>query len=261
MTLLSVNDLTVTLGRRAVIDRLSLPEISSGITALVGPNGAGKSTLLRAIAGLVPSTGTLRWGGIDLQAASRAERAAALTYMPQHLTGTSRLRVLETLVSTLMVGPGRRSSMEARARAVAVLDRLAIRPLAMASLDTLSGGQRQMVGLAQAIIRDPALLLLDEPTSALDLRHQARVMAVARSLADAGTTVLIVLHDLALAARWADRVLVLDGGHLRGAGPPAEAITPALLAAVYGVEGRVETCSRGGLQVMVDAIVEPGEGE
>src|SRR5690606_21060257 len=116
----------------------------------------------------------------------------------------------------------------------------------------LSGGQRQLASLAQTIVRDPVVLLLDEPTSALDLARSHRMMAEMRALAREGHVVLAVLHDLALAARWADRLLVLDGGRLHSGGPPEEVLTEAMLAEVYGVEARVERCSRGRLMVLVD---------
>src|SRR5690606_6480137 len=110
--------------------------------------------------------------------------------------------------------------------------------------------------LAQAIVRSPRLLLLDEPTSALDLRHQVAVMSLVRELAreDNGRVVIVVLHDLNLAAHWADRVVVLQQGVVRATGIPEDAITPAILGDVYGVAARVERCSRGQLQIMVDGM-------
>ncbi|MDF3607749.1 ABC transporter ATP-binding protein [Paracoccus sp. DMF-8] len=109
-----------------------------------------------------------------------------------------------------------------------------------------------MVGLAQAVVRDPRLLLLDEPTSALDLARQVRLLGDVRRLAAEGRIVLAVLHDLALAARWADRIVVLHNGRLHSAGRPDEVLTPAMLSEVYGVEARVEYCSRGHLMVLID---------
>ena len=109
-----------------------------------------------------------------------------------------------------------------------------------------------MVGLAQALVRDPALLLLDEPTSALDMARQVRLLTEVRRVAAEGRVVLAVLHDLALAAQWADRIAVLHKGRLHSFGTPAEVVTPAMLAEVYGVEARVERCSRGRLMVLID---------
>ena len=169
--------------------------------------------------------------------------------MPQTLPSGAVLSVLESVIAA------RSASGEgagADRAAMAVLERLGIGPLALDPLDRLSGGQRQMVGLAQALVRDPALLLLDEPTSALDMARQVRLLTEVRRVAAEGRVVLAVLHDLALAAQWADRIAVLHKGRLHSFGTPAEVVTPAMLAEVYGVEARVERCSRGRLMVLID---------
>ena len=255
---------------RPVIQGLSLAPISAGsVTSLVGPNGAGKSTLLRGLAGLLPARGSIRFAGQELGGLSFADRARLATYMPQTLPAGTALSVLETVLGALRASPagptrsdwagaapapvaGRESGAAAPERALAALQRLQVAGLAMEPLDRLSGGQRQMVALAQAVVRGTGLLLLDEPTSALDLRHQVEVMAVVRTLAAEGRPILMVLHDLALASRWSDRIVVLDRGRLHADGPPAEGIRPDMLARVYGVHSRVERCSAGHLQVAVD---------
>lgn len=242
-------------GRRPVIRDLSLAPLEAGtLTALVGPNAAGKSTLLKALAGLLPLSGSLRLGPLDLTALPREERAAHLGFMPQALPPGVALTVIETVIGALRAAPLRAplDGPAARARAARMLDRLGITHLALEPLDRLSGGQRQLASLAQAVVREPRVLLLDEPTSALDLRHQAVVMGFLKQLAGEGRVVVAVLHDLTLAARYADQVLVLDQGALAAQGPPADAITSDLLARVYGVSGRVEACSRGTVQVVVD---------
>ncbi|WP_255440476.1 ABC transporter ATP-binding protein [Paracoccus sp. MC1854] len=163
--------------------------------------------------------------------------------MPQTLPSGAALSVLETVIAT------RSASSEgtgADRAAIAVLDRLGIGDLA---LDRLSGGQRQMAGLARALVRDPALLLLDEPTSALDMDRQVRLVTEVRRVAAEGG---VVLHDLALAAQWADRIAVLHRGRLHSFGTPAEVVTPKMLADVHGVEARVERCSHGRLMVLID---------
>ena len=139
-------------------------------------------------------------------------------------------------------------------RAVAVLDRLGIADIALASLDELSGGQRQLPALAQTLVRDPAVVLLDEPTSALDLRHQVTVMGMARQLATDGKIVVCVLHDLAQAARWPDTMVVLSHGALYRQGPPDEIVTPQMLSEVYDVVARVDR-RLGFPQIAVDDVV------
>jgi iron complex transport system ATP-binding protein len=241
---------------RPVIDHLSLAPIAPGtITAIVGPNAAGKSTLLRGLAGVHPAGGSMRLGPTELTRLDRSARARLLGYMPQSLPAGARLSVLETVIAALAVnvwdGPTL-SQSDMQRRAIVVLERLGILSLALEELASLSGGQRQLVSLAQAIVREPAVLLLDEPTSALDLRHQIRVLQVVRNLADVGIIVVVVLHDLTSAARWADKLLVLGRGTLIAEGPPEAVLTPRLLADVYGVVARIEPCSAGRLQVIVD---------
>ncbi|WDY59828.1 ABC transporter ATP-binding protein [Pseudomonas sp. PSKL.D1] len=260
MSSLHVHDLTVGYKRNTVLHGITLPALAAGeLVALVGPNGAGKSTLLRSLAGLLPSAhGSVRFDTLDLLRANRRERAQVLGFMPQALPDGIALSVLETLLGALRGGDPRAALGNARQqqeRAYAVLERLGILHLALRPLDALSGGQRQMVSLAQAVIRQPRLLLLDEPTSALDLRYQNDVMATARSLADEGRLVIVVLHDLGLAARWADRLVVLQNGHLHAAGPPVHTLTPRMLAEVYRVQARVEACTQGRVQILVDGAV------
>ncbi|MEW6121743.1 MAG: ABC transporter ATP-binding protein [Pseudomonadota bacterium] len=257
---LHVREVSVGYGRREVVRDLTLaPLRGGGVTALVGPNAAGKSTLLRAIAGLLPVRGRISLDEVDLAGLPRAERAARVGFMPQSLPAGVALTVMETVMGALQASPGAvpLPGGEVQARAAAALDDLGIGALALEPLDRLSGGQRQLASLAQALVRRPDVLLLDEPTSALDLRHQALVMAILRRLAGEGRLVVAVLHDLALAARCADHIVVLSEGRCAAQGAPAQTLTPALLAQVYGVEGRVETCSRGTLQIVVDGPAPP----
>lgn len=246
---------------RKVVDRLTVPPIEPGIvTALVGPNGAGKSTLLRSIAGLQPGKGSVKLNDLDLAHLPLAERTKHVSFMPQALPQRVALTVLEAVLSALRVSPmadRTRGASQLHRRAMAVLDRIGIANVAMERLDRLSGGQRQLASLAQAIVREPKLLLLDEPTSSLDLRHQVLVMSLIRQFAAEGRIVIVVLHDLNLAARWAGGVVVLNGGKLDTAGQPEEAITSDVLARVYGVKARVESCSAGRIQVLVDGPLDP----
>lgn len=258
---LAVTALSAGYPKRKVISGLTLSPLPAGsVTALVGPNAAGKSTLLRALAGLLPATGSIRLGEAELVGLDRRARAGRVGFMPQSLPAGAALTVLESVIGALKATPLDGAELSARAverRAVAVLERLGIVALALEPLDALSGGQRQLASLAQAIVREPTLLLLDEPTSALDMRHQVQVMNVVRDLADGGHIVVAVLHDLAVAARWADRVVVLSHGRIAGEGAAAEVVTPAMLAEVYGVAARVERCSAGRLQILVDGLDRP----
>jgi iron complex transport system ATP-binding protein len=250
--------------RRRVIEDITLdPFPAGGITALVGPNAAGKSTLMLALAGLIKATGSVRLGPQSLLDMAVVERANVVTFMPQALPQGVALSALESVMASLKAAPMADAEMrgaEIRERAFAALERLSIGDIALEQLNRLSGGQRQLVSLAQAIVREPRVLLLDEPTSALDLRHQTQVMGLVRALAREGRVAVVVLHDLNLAARWADHMVVLSEGTAAAQGDPEAAITAGMLASVYGVEALVERSSLGHTQVSVARVLQQDAG-
>ncbi len=254
---LSVQNLTVGYRDRTVISGLSLEPVAAGqVVSLVGPNGAGKSTLLRAIAGLTPAKGDVRLGDLNLAAMSISERARHVAYMPQTLPQDVALTVLETVIAALEASPVAGSHAHSAELAMQALVKVGASELASRRLDRLSGGQRQIAGLAQAMVRRPKVLLLDEPTSALDLRHQLDVLTLARTYArENDAVVIMVLHDLQSAARASDHIVVLSDGAVKIEGAPQDAITPQVLADVWQVQARVENCERGLIQVMVDAVL------
>ena len=256
--MLQLNHLKVAYGAREIIADLSVKGLSEGsVTALLGPNGSGKSTLLKAIAGLTRlSNGQVLLGRDDLTSASFETRAQQVVYLPQTLPAAVHLQVFESVLvaanASAFAGAARATDV---AQVQAILERLGIGHLALQYLDRLSGGQKQLVGLAQALIRRPKLLLLDEPLSALDLNYQFHVMDLLRQeTRENGLITLIVLHDLNIALRHADHCLMIRSGHLVADGVPAQVITPDTLAEVYGVVARVEPCSRGVPQIMIDGV-------
>ncbi|MFT3778760.1 MAG: ABC transporter ATP-binding protein [Ottowia sp.] len=257
---LNVHGLSTGYRDRRIIQQLDLPVFRAGeVHSLVGPNAAGKSTLMRALAGLQSATGSVKLDGQELIGLPLAEHAKRVTYMPQTLPQGVALSVLESVLGALRASatgdPARDGHDASEQRAVAILERVGILHLALEGLDHLSGGQRQLVSLAQSLVREPRVLLLDEPISALDLHHQLRVMRLVHELArERGMIAVMVLHDLQIAARWSDGIVMLSQGAVVATGTPGEAITPATLARVYGVQARVERCSRGGLQIMVDDV-------
>lgn len=247
--------------RRSVISELTLDPFRAGeITALVGPNAAGKSTLMLALAGLIKATGSVLLGNRQLLAMPQETRAKLVTFMPQALPQGIALNVLESVMAALKASPARddQAGRHMIERAYATLERLAIADLALEQLGRLSGGQRQLVSLAQAVVRQPEVLLLDEPTSALDLRHQASVMGFASELAAEGRVVVVVLHDLNLATRWANRIVVLRDGAAAAQGTPDDAVTAEVLAHVYEVDADVERSARGHLRVSVNGVLQQG---
>ncbi|ALB61591.1 Ferrichrome transport ATP-binding protein FhuC (TC 3.A.1.14.3) [Cronobacter condimenti 1330] len=241
--------------KKKIISGLTTPRLPRGeITALLGPNGSGKSTFLRAIADLNPADGALLLNGCDLMTLPAAKRAQKVVYLPQSLPQGVHLHALESVIVA------RRASSQASGKhveqeALEMLDKLGVAHLAMRFLDQLSGGQKQLIGLAQSLIREPDLLLLDEPLSALDLNYQFHVMdLVARETRQRNIVTMVVIHDINIALRHANYALMLKGGELIASGLPDDVVTPENLAAVYGVQGRVEYCSRGLPHVVVDGL-------
>lgn len=256
---LAIHNLSTGYRRRAIVKSVSLPALEAGgVYSLIGPNAAGKSTLMRALAGLQPATGSVTLDGVELIGQPLAEWARRVTYMPQSLPRGVSLNVLESVISALRATPmaGITSGDEVKRYAVEVLERVGIVELALRNLGQLSGGQRQLVSLAQVLVRKPRVLLLDEPISALDLKHQLSVMRLVHEIArERAMIVLVVLHDLNVAARWTDGIVMLSQGELVAQGTPVDAITPETLAQVYGVDARVEQCARGTMQIMIDDVI------
>jgi len=233
------------------------PFLPGTVTALVGPNAAGKSTLLRSIAGLLKAKGNVVYNKENLLDLSLQRRAAIVSYMPQHIPQDVELTVIESLISALKVSSLDQLSSKtaaARKKAFDVLEQMDIVELALEPLNQLSGGQKQLVSLAQAVIRQPAVLLLDEPTSALDLQHQVAVMQLVRHYAAKGTIVMMVLHDINLATRWADEILVLHQGQIAAHGIPATILTAELFKTVYKVNAIISPAEEGLLQVHVQSL-------
>lgn len=255
---LHIQNLTAGYRGREVVHDVSLQPVAPGqVLSLIGPNAAGKSTLLRALAGLLPARGSVRLGERELIGLALSEHAQSVTYTPQELPQQVALTVLETVINALQVLPvGKLSPEQVMQRSLSILERIGISHLAMENLESLSGGQRQLTSLAQTLVREPRVLLLDEPISALDLHYQLRVMKLVRDIArEKNMIVLVVLHDLSIAARWSDQVVVLANGRVVAQGTPAEAITPAVLSEIYQVSARIESCSRGSFTVLVDDVI------
>lgn len=250
MSGLDIRALSAAYGRRAVLDRLALPPIAPGeVVALLGANGAGKSTLLKSLAGVLPARGEAWLGADELFALAPAARARLVGYLPQSLPAASSLVGYEAVEGALRATLPELPRRAREARLAEAFSCLGLTGLALRRLDTLSGGQRQLIALAQVLARAPRLMLLDEPTSALDLRWQLFVLEAVREAARRDDAVaLVAIHDINLALRFADRVAVLKDGRVLA----ADALTPDILAAAYGVAARVETCSLGHRIVVAD---------
>jgi iron complex transport system ATP-binding protein len=238
----ATSNVQVSYGSRRVLHGVDVQPIPAGsVVGLIGANGAGKSTLIRAVAGLQKYSGKIQLPSVQTATTEKNSTGSQKPgYVPQDLpTGTS-LTVLETLLLSVRANGTWRVRNSDLQRAGTVLERLGISRLAHRVLSELSGGQRQLAAIGQVFVRRPELMLLDEPTSALDLFHQIEVLELLREEVQArGSTAIVSLHDVNLAARHCDQVLVLHGGRLAAQEHPVSVFTEQLFAEVYGVSVRI----------------------
>ena len=235
---LTAQGLNVELAGRLVLNDISLSLSSGHLVALVGPNGAGKTTLLRALAGLLPSDGAIHVGGEPLSSLSLRDRARRFAYLPQghivHWPLPARDIVALGRYPHGATDPARMSAKDSEAvlRAMRATDVL---EFADRRVTELSGGERSRVALARVLAVEAPVILADEPTASLDPRYQLDVMKSLRAAADQGVLVIVVTHDLGLAARFADHVLVLSEGRLVAQGTPAAALSEQVMADVFRI--------------------------
>lgn len=227
---------------RDVVTDLDLTIPDGGLTVLVGPNGCGKSTILRGLSGLLP----LRSGRVDVEGEALTslapkELARKLAILPQGPTVPEGLTVKELVARGRYPHQGFFSPWTAddEAAVARALSDVGLLTLQSAAVESLSGGQRQRAWIAMVLAQDTPNVLLDEPTTYLDLAHAVEVMEVLSRAARGGRAVAVVLHDLTLAARYADTIVVVSDGSVEAIGPPAEVITEARLAAVFGLDAAV----------------------
>lgn len=247
MVTLEIDQVSVAYGRRTIFDSLSLPTLRGGhLVGLLGPNASGKSTFIKAVARVK----ALRSGRVSLledgQELTGAALRRALGYVPQEIPDGTALSAFE---ATLMAA--RRSCSEDPERRTAqVLQQLGLAEVAERHLHEISGGQRQMVAAAQMLVGRPRLMLLDEPTSALDLHRQLFLLDTVRErVREEEAIAIVALHDVNLATRYCDEILVFQQGQCVASGPPATTVTPELLREVYRVEA--EVVEHGGLPVVL----------
>ena len=246
----ALHNVSVLYGKTMAVDRVSLVAKSGEVTALVGSNGSGKSSLLKAVAGL------LRYRG-EIRLPEHSGSGRAIGYLPQDTVSSAALTVLEVVLLGRYQQLGLRLAEADMEEAIAALESLGIQSLAGRYLSELSGGQRQLVFLAQVLANKPRVLLLDEPISALDIHHQLHVLETVKRLTLAQNLVtIVVLHDLTAAARHADRLAIMANGTLAGEGSPVEVLTESLIRQVFQVDAAIHEGPGGKLAVTAIRCVE-----
>ncbi|SOB82132.1 ABC transporter ATP-binding protein [Streptomyces sp. 1331.2] len=252
---LAVDAVSVQLAGARLVHEVSLRAAAGRVVGLIGPNGSGKSTLLRCVYRVLrPAGGTVRLDGDDLHALTARETARRVAALTQEHSAEFDFTVAEVVAMGRL--PHRRGfgapTDRDRERCAEALRKVRAGHLADRGFLSLSGGEKQRVLFARALVQEPRLLVLDEPTNHLDIAHQLEVLALAR---EAGPTVLTALHDLNLAAGHCDLLYVLRAGRIVASGPPAEVLQPALLAEVFGVRATpVRHPGTGALQLLFDRL-------
>ena len=238
----SAQGLSYEVEAQTLLDGVDLDADRGQLVGLIGPNGAGKSTLLRVISGILGChDGAVRLEGADLRSLSSKDVAAALALIPQIAPYTHGFTSIELVLMGRYPHLGR---FQIEGREDNLIARESMRlteteQFADRTLDTLSGGERQRVFVSRALAQQPRVLLLDEPTSNLDVFHQLKVFDLVRRLVDEGLTAIAAIHDLNMAARYCDRLVLLFEGRVLAEGPPDEVLTPEAMARAFGVEAAV----------------------
>ncbi len=233
-------NIQVTLGRRRVLDDVSFQADAGEFICLLGPNGAGKTTLLRTLAGLIPYEGVLSAQDRDLADLAAIDRATLIAYLPQDARVHWPLSVYDVVaIARLAHGASIRKLSNVDKLAIrAALQQMGMIELADRPVDTLSGGERARVLLARALAVQGKILLADEPLGALDPAQQLKSVEILADLARHGTLVIAALHDIALAARFASRILLMAGGKLHADGPPDDVMSEDNLRQIFALEAK-----------------------
>lgn len=240
---LEIRELSFSYGSRKVLDQVSFSADQGDLTVVLGPNGVGKSTLFRCILGLREGyQGSILCDGRDLRTMSQRELASCIAYVPQHSAPVFNYEVLEFVMmgTTAQLRTLAMPREEQRQAAAGMLDSLGIGHLAHRGVEQISGGERQMVLLARALVQRARILIMDEPTANLDYGNQYRVMTHIRRLAEEGYTILLSTHNPEHALLFANRILALHGGRVLAFGETGQVLTVELLRRLYGIRVHLE---------------------
>ncbi|MDF7798828.1 ABC transporter ATP-binding protein [Pontiellaceae bacterium B1224] len=256
---ISIKNVSISYGPHRAVDTVSLHIPAGEVTVLVGPNGCGKSTLLRGISGLQPlEEGAVLYDEKNLRRIHGRERAQYVSLLPQSPIAPDGITVQALVQYGRHPHQGlfQRWSQRDEEVVAAAMKQTGIIELAARPLESLSGGQRQRCWLAMSLAQESPIILLDEPTSMLDIGHQSEVLSLVKQLAANGKTVVVVLHDLIAAARYADRLVAMHDGRLVAEGKPADIVTPALIRELYNIDSTIVPAPGDGAPVVI-ADLEP----
>ena len=255
--MLEISNLSFGYDSHPILKNVNLTFEPGKMTAVIGPNATGKSTLLKCISGILRGQGAVLMDGRNLSTLNQQDIAKQISYLSQEGYGKAVLSVFEVVLL------GRVHSLSLKVSDVEInyvskiLRQLGIEELAARNICELSGGQRQMVFIAQALVREPSILLLDEPTNSLDLHRELEMLELIKNLTiTRALTTVVTLHQLDMAARYADEIVVLFDGEVYAAGPPAAVLTTDMLRTVYQVNAAIHQASDGVPHVMTISSVK-----
>ena len=259
---LKVKDVEFSYSSTPILKDVCMELAPSEIVGIVGPNGVGKSTLIRCIDRiLAPQKGSILLDGQDMKEMDMMKVARHIGYVPQTSTSVFPATVFDMVLLGRRPHLGWRSSEKDQEKVSEILELLEIKEFAMRDFGELSGGQQQKVLIARAFAQEPDVLLFDEPTSNLDIRHQLDVMEIIKRLVMGNEiSAIMAVHDLNLASRYVDRVIMMNGGSIFSAGDPASVLSPKNIAFVYGVEVKVSNHDGKPYIIPIRTVREKGGG-
>lgn len=245
---LQISDLSAGYGKKLILQDICLDNIKPGhFVGVIGPNAAGKSTFFKSLTGILkPQSGSITLDGQNVIAMRRKQRAAKIAYMPQSVGCNAALTVFESVLLALKQTSGWRVDQDNLREVSETLTMLGLSHLSDKGIGALSGGQAQMVAVAQVLVRKPKLLLLDEPTSALDLHHQLSILtAIGDAASRFDMIVMAALHDLNLAAKFCDRLVLIRDGRILADGEPREILGLEAIEETYNIQASIEQTKSG----------------
>jgi iron complex transport system ATP-binding protein len=255
--MLEIRNLSFGYDSRPILKNINLTFQPGKMTAVIGPNATGKSTLLRCISGILRGQGDILLNGKNIKAIKPQDLANRISYLSQEAGGKAVLSVFEVVLLGRLNALSLKVKDAEVERVFDILRQLGIEELAARNVGELSGGQRQMVLIALALVREPGVLLLDEPTNSLDLHRELEMLEFIKNLTvTRKITTVVTLHQLDMAARFADEIVVLSEGEVQSAGRPAAVLTPAMLRTVYQVNAAIHQAGDGILHVMAMSSIK-----